>query len=136
MKVTGSGSQGVGSPVPEAEATRSKASVGEVKSGSSGEAPGAVDKKSSFAETLAAGRPAASSAPARAHAPDGLTADIAADLKAGKVDAPRALERVVERILDRQLGADAPAEIRAQVRAALEDAIKSDPLIAERLRGL
>jgi hypothetical protein len=129
MKVTG---PGVGSPAPEAEATRGKASVGGVQSGS-GQAVDALDKKPSFAETLAAGRPAAT---ARANAPDALTADIAADLQAGKVDAPRAMERVVERILDRQLGADAPAEIRAQVRAALEDAIKSDPLIADRLRGL
>lgn len=135
MKVTGPGSQGVGNPAADAEATRSKASVGEVKS-SSGEAIGGLAKKSTFAETLAAGRPGAASETARANGPDTLTADIAADLDAGKVDAPRAVERVVERILDRQLGADAPAEIRAQVRAALEDAIKSDPLIAQRLRGL
>lgn len=132
MKVTGPGSQGVGSPTAEAEATRGKASVGEVKSGSGQ----AIDKQPSFAETLATSRPAAAAPPAHASGPKALTADIAADLKAGKVDAPRALERVVERILDRQLGADAPAEIRAQVRAALEDAIKGDPLITERLRGL
>lgn len=135
MKVTGPGSQGVGSPTAEAEATRGKASIGEVKAGS-GQAIDALDKQPSFAETLATRRPAAAAAPAQANGPNALTADIAADLKAGKVDAPRALERVVERILDRQLGADAPAEIRAQVRAALEDAVKGDPLIAERLRGL
>jgi hypothetical protein len=97
----------------------------------------------SFAETLAAGRrqpgaaAAKGSAAARgAMAADPLTADIAADLRAGKIDPKAALDRVVERVLDQQLGKDAPPELRAQLRDALRDTISSDPFLAERLRGL
>src|SRR4051794_24463851 len=117
MKVTG---PHTGAPAPEPEATRGKSPAGEIKSGSA-ESVGSVERKpggsssveKTFAETLAAARPAPASTSAHVNGPDALTSDIAADLKAGKVDAKGALERVVERVLDRQLGADAPAELRA-----------------------
>jgi len=133
MKVTGPGSQaGVPGAAPNA-ASAPDAVKG--RAGTTGaEKPEGANR--SFAETLAAGRPAPEMAPARAGGAEPLTADIAADLQAGKIDPKAALERVVERVLDRQLGADAPATLRGQLRDALRDTIGSDPFIAERLRGL
>jgi|SRR5450432_1018741 len=104
------------------------------------EAPGGVEKPEAvgrtFAETLAAGRPAPGADAARVGSADALTADIAADLRAGKIDPKAALDRVVERVLDRQLGADAPVALRDQLRDALRDTISSDPFLTDRLRGL
>jgi hypothetical protein len=88
----------------------------------------------SFAETMAA--PQAAATATHAGGADALTADIAADLKAGKLDPKAALDKVVERVLDRQLGANAPAAMRNQLRDALRDTISSDPFLADRLRGL
>jgi hypothetical protein len=88
----------------------------------------------SFTETLAASQPAAH--PEHVGGADALTADIAADLKAGKLDPKAALDKVVERVLDRQLGANAPVAMRNQLRDALRDTISSDPFLADRLRGL
>ena len=65
-----------------------------------------------------------------------ITADITAELKAGRLPLPQAIEKVVERVLARQLGSDAPAQIREKVRAALREAIDNDPLLAEKMRGL
>jgi hypothetical protein len=108
--------------------------------GAETKAPGGVEKPEAsgrtFAETLAAGRPAAGATTERVSGADGLTADIAADLRAGKIDPKAALERVVERVLERQLGADAPVALRDQLRDALRDTISSDPFLADRLRGL
>jgi hypothetical protein len=137
MKVTG---PQPGAPVPESEGARGKSPAGEIKpgAGAAAESESIHGKPAgpTFAETLAAGRAAPASTATRVKAPDALTADIAADLRAGKVDAQGALERVVERVLDRQLGKDAPADLRAQLRDALRDTISSDPLLAERIRGL
>jgi hypothetical protein len=72
-------------------------------------------------------------------APDPLTADIAADLRAGKLTPAAALERVVERVIDRQLGAEAPAAVREKLRAALYDTLHgdpTDPFLADKLRRL
>jgi hypothetical protein len=88
----------------------------------------------SFAETLAA--PQSAAHPSRVGGADALTADIAADLKSGKLDPKAALDKVVERVLDRQLGANAPAAMRNQLRDALRDTLSSDPFLADRLRGL
>ena len=75
-----------------------------------------------------AGHPAATSGIA--------TADIATDLRAGHLLPRAAVDRVLDRVLDRQLGADAPPAVRERVRAALQDALESDPLLAEKLQRL
>jgi len=62
--------------------------------------------------------------------------DLAADLEAGRVSPRGAIEKVVERVVARQLGPDAPPETRERIRAALQDALETDPLLAEKLRGL
>ena len=129
IKVTGpnaGGPQGPGAPEDAGQPG---------KVGSSGKA-GKAEGGRPFAETLAAGRPAPGAATAAASGPDALTADIAADLKAGRLDAKGALERVVERVLDQQLGKDAPPALREQLRSALQDTVSSDPMLAERLRSL
>jgi hypothetical protein len=126
IKVTGPGGgpKAGGSEEPTAPEGAGKAG----KVGSSGKA----EAGKAFAETLAAGRPA----PAGAASADPLTADIAADLKAGRVDAKGALDRVVEAVLDQQLGKDASPALREQLRSALQDTVSSDPMLAERLRSL
>src|SRR6266850_282285 len=141
MKITGPQAPGVPGAEPEG-AAKPDIAKGPVASDKVAGAD-SVQKKTgpdkaerSFAETLAAGRPASTTAPRAAGAVDPLTSDIAADLKAGKLAPEAALERVVERVLDKQLGADAPAALRDQVRNALRDTISSDPMIADRLRGL
>jgi len=77
-----------------------------------------------------------------AAATDPLTADIAAELVAGKLGAREALDRIVERVIDQQIGADAPPAVREKLRAALNDALaqgeagEMDPFLAEKLRRL
>lgn len=66
----------------------------------------------------------------------GITADIAADLKAGKLAPQAAVEQVMERLLQKHVGADAPPAVREKLRAALQETIDSDPFIAEKLRSL
>ena len=61
-----------------------------------------------------------------------LTADVAAELAAGRIDAKAALDRVIERVVDKQLGPGAPAAVREKVRAALESAVADDPVLSER----
>jgi hypothetical protein len=144
MKITGPQTPGVPGAEPDAAAKGPGAS--DKVGGTEGvqKTSGAhVDKSNkankaerSFAETLAAGRTPPVSAPRAKGAVDPLTSDIAAELKAGKLAPEAALDRVVERVLDKQLGADAPAALRDQVRNALRDTISSDPMIADRLRGL
>lgn len=65
-----------------------------------------------------------------------LTADVAAELAAGRIDAKGALDRVIERILDKQLGPGAPAAVRETVRTALERAVADDPVLSEKIRSL
>jgi len=97
----------------------------------------------SFAETVAASGPAATSRPAPTAAagsavrPGGVSVrDLAADLDAGKLDARAVVDELVDRVLASQLGGDAPAGVRDQVRAALEDALDSDPFLADKIRQL
>jgi hypothetical protein len=66
----------------------------------------------------------------------GPVADIAADLRAGKLTPQAALEQVIERILDHQVGATAPPALRAQVATALRQALEDDPVLAAKLRTL
>ena len=76
--------------------------------------------------------------PANAIGPKGieLTADVAAELAAGRIDAKAALDRVIERIVDKQLGPGAPAAVRETVRTALERAVADDPVLSEKIRSL
>src|SRR5215211_7113996 len=46
-------------------------------------------------------------------------ADIAADLKAGKITPEVAVERAMARVMDTHVGAEAPAGLRTKVEAAL-----------------
>ena len=64
------------------------------------------------------------------------TADLAADLKAGKISPQAAVDRVIDRVVDKQLGTNAPAAVREKLRAALENAVADDPLLADKIRGL
>jgi hypothetical protein len=66
----------------------------------------------------------------------GLQEQVQQDSQRFKLDPKAALDQVVERVLDRQLGANAPVALRTQLRDALRDTISSDPLLADRLRGL
>ena len=141
MKVTGPGSA-----PPEGPGASDAQPVPKAGQAGSAEPPEATGR--SFAETLAAGRPAQE--PAAARAPGGapargvgpargvdpVTSDIAADLKAGKIDPKAALDRVVERVLDQQLGPNAPSALRDQLRDSLRDTISGDPVLADRLRSL
>jgi hypothetical protein len=100
------------------------------------EAAGVADGET-FADKLEAGAPSAhvEAADATSSAPvdpaDRLTADLADDLRAGKVGVEAALERVVERIIDSQAGPHASEAVRDSLRAALRDALEQDPLVAE-----
>jgi hypothetical protein len=150
MKVTGPNS---GAPPPDAavapQDTKGKGKgEGKGTTGAEGtQDPGAAAKVESgraepsgkaFAEKLQGTTP--TDAPGRTAAvkgpPDQLTADLAAELQAGRLQPGAAVEEVVSRILERQLGPDAPTAVKEQVRAALQDAIESDPLLAEKLSQL
>jgi hypothetical protein len=68
--------------------------------------------------------------------PGGLTSDLAAELRAGKITPRAAVDRVIDRVVDKQLGAGAPAATREKLRVALENAVADDPLLADKIRGL
>ena len=100
------------------------------------EGPSAAGGKG-FAEKLGgtdAARPASDVSPGQAAR--GLTADVAAELAAGRIDQKAALDRVIERVIDKQLGPGAPAAVREKVRAALQDAVAEDPILTEKIRSL
>jgi hypothetical protein len=87
-----------------------------------------------FADKLAgAGAPAPAASPGRA---DTITADLAADLRAGRITPQAAIEKVIDRIVERQVGAGAPPAVREQIRTALTDAVADDPLLGEKLKHL
>jgi hypothetical protein len=124
-KVSGPGSgPPVGGPFDEAKS--------EGPSGAGG--PKLTEK---FADRLgAADATKKPSDPAAAATVRGLTADVAAELAAGRIDAKAALDRVIDRVVDKQVGPGATPAVRAKVRAALESAVADDPLIAEKIRSL
>jgi hypothetical protein len=66
----------------------------------------------------------------------GITADIGADLVAGRITREVAIERVIGRIIERQIGPEAPTALREQVSAALRQALEDDPMLAAKVRGL
>jgi hypothetical protein len=80
--------------------------------------------------------PARTSKAAATPPPGGLTADLAAELRAGKITPKAAVDRVIDRVVEKQLGVGAPAATREKLRAALENAVADDPLLADKIRGL
>jgi len=67
---------------------------------------------------------------------DTTVAQLAADLKAGRLQPREAVEKVVDQMVSTQLGAEAPAGVREKLRAALLDTLQNDPLLAEKLAEL
>ena len=65
-----------------------------------------------------------------------FAADIAADLAAGRISTEVAIDRVIHRVLDRQIGISPPAAVRQQINTALREAIESDPLLLDKLKGM
>jgi len=118
--------------------------VGKVSGPGSGPPPvgGPADEKSEgpsgaggpkFADKLAATDPSKRAGDPAARS---LTADVAAELAAGRIDAKAALDRVIERVVDKQVGPGAPAAVREKVRAALESAVADDPVLGDKIRSL
>ncbi len=99
-----------------------------------------VESRPPFADKLkCAGAPASTTGTARQDAPaaaSSVTADLAAELKAGKISPQAAVERVIDRVVDKQLGTNAPAAVREKLRTALVNAVADDPLLADKIRGL
>jgi hypothetical protein len=97
----------------------------------------ATGARPAFADKL---KSAGTAAPAsKADAPAALrsaTAELAADLKSGKITPQAAVGRVIDRVVDKQLGTNAPAAVREKLRAALETAVADDPLLTDKIRGL
>jgi hypothetical protein len=93
-----------------------------------------------FADKLkSAGAPASTKSTTGKEAPaaaSSVTADLAAELKAGKISPQVAVDRVIDRVVDKQLGTNAPAAVREKLRTALENAVADDPLLADKIRGL
>ncbi len=89
---------------------------------------------STVATTTAAATPTTTTTTATAGGR--ATAAIAADFDAGRLTPAAAVDRVLEQVLTQQLGSDAPAGVRDRVRAALQEALETDPLLAEKLRRL
>jgi hypothetical protein len=65
-----------------------------------------------------------------------LVADIAADLKAGKITPEVAVDRAMARVLDSHVGPDAPAGLRTKVEDALKEAVASDPVLLGKIEKL
>jgi hypothetical protein len=131
MKVTGPGPESTAGPPDADPAARPSGGAGAV-----GREDDAFAK--TLDRTLEAGRaqgPAGHEAAATGPA-ERLTADLAAELQAGRIDARAAVERLVERVIDSQVGAHAPAAVRDSLRATLREALESDPFLAEKLRRL
>jgi hypothetical protein len=97
------------------------------------QAPGAAR----FADKLGSATPPARAGGAgAAEEARGITAELAAQLGAGKISPQAAIDRVIDRIVDKQVGADAPAAVRDRVRAALESAVADDPVLSEKIKTL
>jgi hypothetical protein len=126
-KVTGPG----GGPPGSAPTTGSD----ESRPVAEGRPPFADKLNSAGAPTSTTGtaRTAGKEAPA---AGSSATADLAAELKAGKISPQAAVDRVIDRVVDKQLGTNAPAAVREKLRTALENAVADDPLLADKIRGL
>ncbi len=112
--------------------------TGPVNAGDEGRpATGATGDRPAFADKL--GSASAGAPTGKADAPiaaRSATADLAAELKAGKITPQAAVDRVIDRVVEKQLGTNAPAAVREKLRAALETAVADDPLLADKIRGL
>jgi hypothetical protein len=135
MNVKGPGqppSPGTSGPEAENKLDRADRSGGSQRSGEAAGEPG-----KSFAERVSGPRtvdvPGVVAGP---RAGDVVVGDLAADLRAGKLTSRAAVDKILERIVARQVGPEAPAVVRDQLRAALQDAIETDPLLADKLRKL
>ena len=99
-----------------------------------------AESRPPFADKLkSAGAPASTTTTTGKEAPTAagnVTADLAAELKAGKISPQAAVDRVIDRVVDKQLGTNAPAAVREKLRTALENAVADDPLLADKIRGL
>lgn len=125
-KVTGPGGGPPGSAPPEG-----------AKIGGNDESRPVAESRPAFADKLkSAGAPTSTTGKEAPTAAGSVTADLAAELKAGKISPQTAVERVIDRVVDKQLGTNAPAAVRAKLRTALENAVADDPLLADKIRGL
>jgi hypothetical protein len=99
---------------------------------------GAAKPGQSFAETVNQPRQvaAATDSPVVTRVSDVSVKDLAADLDAGRLTPSGAIDKILDRVLARQVGPEAPAAVREQVRMALQEAIASDPMLADKLRQL
>ena len=103
----------------------------------SGESRPVAENRPPFADKLkSAGAPTSTSGKEAPTATGGVTDDLAAELKAGKISPQVAVDRVIDRVVDKQLGTNAPAAAREKLRAVLENAVADDPLLADKIRGL
>jgi hypothetical protein len=98
-------------------------------------AKGFADKLAKASESRKAGAATPTQPAAQAGKVSGV-ADIARDLKAGKITPQAAIDRVVERIVARQVGAKGPAAVREQLSAALRRTLEDDPMLAAKVRAL
>ncbi len=92
-------------------------------------------READFAERLhATGAPEpASGTPAVGAASDPV-ADVAQDLRAGRISPDEAVHKVVELALERAGGAALPATVRERLRETLVLAVADDPVLATRAR--
>jgi hypothetical protein len=96
-----------------------------------------TESRPPFADKLkAAGAPPSATGKEAPTGAGSVTADLAADVKAGKISPQTAVDRVIDRVVDKQLGTNAPPAAREKLRAALENAVADDPLLADKIRGL
>ncbi|HET6283271.1 MAG TPA: hypothetical protein VFH73_20105 [Polyangia bacterium] len=130
MKVTGPNT-GTPDATPAADSSGPSQGAKPDQTGATGKAfSERLSDPAAVRDTSAAG------AAAKAGGISGITSDIAAELKAGKLQPRAAVEQVMERLLQQHLTADAPPAVREKLRAALQETIDSDPFIAEKLRSL
>ncbi|HEY4183593.1 MAG TPA: hypothetical protein VGP07_00930 [Polyangia bacterium] len=139
MKINGPG-QPPASGTPTTGEGEGVASTSRTSDATAADATAADARKTSgagkaFAEKLAGTSSAQTDAAARRPGEISVK-DLAAELTTGKLDARGAVDQVIDRVVNVQLGQNAPAHVREQVQAALRDALESDPLLAEKLRGL
>ena len=132
MKVTGPGQPPApGASGPETGNRSDKIDKAAIPGGPS-------ESGKAFAEKVTGPRATGTAAAARGPIRPGDVAvnDLVADLRAGKLTSRAAIDQVLERVVARQVGPEAPPAVRDQIRAALQEAVQSDPLLAEKLRHL
>ena len=126
---------GTGAGVPSVDAEAFKASETSHAAGSekleSAAKNNITDEGGVQDSSLAAGSPSTRGAEMKR-----LVADIAADLKAGRIGTDAAVDKLVNRIVDRQVDSSASPALRAQVQAALRNTLQNDPFVGAQLSAL